>query len=236
MDFDLHKLKITGKPKYKKLSEDYDFFQLFKKLKKNIKPVFFSNHLGEESNISRYHILGFDPKYIITCDKNHLIIFDEKNNSKKIKTKNPYNLLKQYIPSNIISKKYAGGLIGYLGYDCINFFEKNINVKTSNSFEPFKFGVFLDGLVYDQVTGEIFYYFYQDDRFKLIQKIMNDVEKVNEKLICEFLGNSMEKKEHSNAIKNVKEMIVDGLIFQCEVGYKSFYKIEGNTTKIYEKA
>ena len=24
MDFNLHKLKITGKPKYKKLSEDYD--------------------------------------------------------------------------------------------------------------------------------------------------------------------------------------------------------------------
>ena len=32
MDFDLNKLKLTGKPKYKKLSEDYDFFQLFKKL------------------------------------------------------------------------------------------------------------------------------------------------------------------------------------------------------------
>ena len=235
MDFDLNKLKLTGKPNYKKLSEDYDFFQLFKKIEKKYKTCFLFESLGEESNISRYHILGFDPKYIITCDKNHLIILDEINNPKKIKTDNPYNLLKQYIPSNIISKKYAGGLIGYLGYDCINFFEKNINVKTNNSFEPFKFGVFLDGLVYDQVTGEIFYYFYQDDRFKLIKKIMNDVIKVNERLTCEFLGNSMEKKEHSNAIKNVKEMIVDGLIFQCEVGYKSFYKIDGNTTKIYEK-
>ena len=152
MDFDLNKLKLTGKPKYKKLSEDYDFFQLFKKIEKKYKTCFLFESLGEESNISRYHILGFDPKYIITCDKNHLIILDEINNSKKIKTDNPYNLLKQYIPSNIISKKYAGGLIGYLGYDCINFFEKNINVKTNNSFEPFKFGVFLDGLVYDQVT------------------------------------------------------------------------------------
>ena len=36
---------------------------------------------------------------------------------------------------------------------------------------------------------------------------MNDVKKVNEKLTCEFLGNSMEKKEHSNAIKNVKEIL-----------------------------
>ena len=236
MDFSLNNLKIAGKPKYKKLSEDYNFFQLFKKIEKKYKTCFLFESLGEESNISRYHILGFEPKYIITCDKNHLIILDKKNNpTKKIKTKNPYNLLKQYIPTNIISKKYAGGLIGYLGYDCINFFEKNINVKTSNSFEPFKFGFFLDGLVYDQVTGEIFYYFYQEDRFKLIQKIMNDVVEVNENLTCEFLGNSMEKKEHSNAIKNVKDMIVDGLIFQCEVGYKSFYKIEGNTTKIYEQ-
>ncbi len=236
MNSDLLKLKITGKPKYKKLSEDYDFFQLFKKIEKNYKTCFLFESLGEESNISRYHILGFDPKYLVTCDKNHLIIINQKNNiPKKIKTNNPYNLLKQYVPNNIISKKYAGGLIGYLGYDCINFFENNLNVKLNKSFEPFKFGVFLDGLVYDQVTGEIFYYYYEEDRFKVIQKIMNDLEKVNDNLTCEFLRNSMEREEHSSSIKNVKKMIVDGLIFQCEVGFKSFYKINGNTTKIYEK-
>ena len=98
MDFSLNNLKIAGKPKYKKLSEDYNFFQLFKKIEKKYKTCFLFESLGEESNISRYHILGFDPKYIITCDKNHLIILDKKNNpTKKIKTKNPYNLLKKYI-------------------------------------------------------------------------------------------------------------------------------------------
>ena len=236
MKFNLKKLKITGKPKYKKLSENYNFFHLFKKIEKKFKTCFLFESLGEESNISRYHILGFDPNYILTCDKDHLIIIDQqKITTNKIKTDNPYNLLKQFVPTDIISKKYAGGLIGYLGYDCINFFEKKIKVKQNDLFEPFKFGVFLDGLVYDQVTGEIFYYFYQEDRFKLIQKIMNDNNKSDDFLTCEFLGNSMKKNEHSNAIKNVKNMIEDGLIFQCEVGYKSFYKIQGNTTKIYEK-
>ena len=40
MEFDLHNFKITGKPKYKKLSEDYDFFQLFKKIEKKIQNLF----------------------------------------------------------------------------------------------------------------------------------------------------------------------------------------------------
>ena len=58
MEFDLHNLKITGKPKYKKLSEDYDFFQLFEKVEKKYKTCFLFESLGEESNISRYHILS----------------------------------------------------------------------------------------------------------------------------------------------------------------------------------
>ena len=62
------------------------------------------------------------------------------------------------------------------------YFEPSLNIKNNDDFESFKFGVFLDGLVYDQVTGEIFYYYYDEDRFDLIEKILNENFEDNSKL------------------------------------------------------
>ena len=45
----------------------------------------------------------------------------------------------------------------------------------------------------------------------------------------------MTNDEHKQHVQQVKEKIIDGYIFQCEVGFKSFYEVNGDTTKIYEK-
>ncbi|MDA0764673.1 MAG: anthranilate synthase component I family protein, partial [Proteobacteria bacterium] len=105
----------------------------------------------------------------------------------------------------------------------------------NNDFESFKFGVYLDGLVLDQMTGEIFYYYYEDNKIDILRAILNKKDNVNENIECEFIGNSMNKQEHKDAVLNIKKDIKNGLIFQCEVGFKSHYKITGDTTKIYSK-
>ena len=182
----MDKIELIGKPNYKKLTEDYNFFRLFKKIEKKFDTCFLFESLGEESYISRYHILGFDPKYIIYPTHENLIIENKNGKIDKIQCKNPYYKIRDVIPSNIISKKYAGGLIGYLGYDCVNYFEPSLNIKNNDDFESFKFGVFLDGLVYDQVTGEIFYYYYDEDRFDLIEKILNENFEDNSNCLVAF--------------------------------------------------
>ena len=74
----MDKIDLIGKPNYKKLTEDYNFFRLFKKIEKKFDTCFLFESLGEESYISRYHILGFDPKYIIYPTYENLII-ENKN-------------------------------------------------------------------------------------------------------------------------------------------------------------
>ena len=231
------KIIIEGKPKYIKLSDDYNFFSIFKTIEKNFNNCFLFESLGEESNISRFHIIGFEPRYIISSDnKNELLINDTFNNKvENYFCNNPYFTLREIIPQNIISRKYAGGLVGFISYDSINFFEDNLNISKNKNFESFKFGVYLDGLVYDQMTGEIFYYYYEDNKIDILRAILNKKDNVNENLECEFIGNSMNKQEHKDAVLNIKKDIKNGLIFQCEVGFKSHYKITGDTTKIYSK-
>ena len=45
----------------------------------------------------------------------------------------------------------------------------------------------------------------------------------------------MTKDQHKKTVLKIKEDIKNGLIFQCEVGFKSHYEIKGDQTAIYEK-
>ena len=231
------KIIIQGKPKYVKIGDEYDFFQLFIKIEQNFKNCFLFESLGEESNISRYHIVGFNPKYLVYSEQKNQLIIEDTSNGKieKYICDNAYYELRKIIPQNIISRKYAGGLVGFIGYDSINFFEDNLNITKNNNFESFKFGVYLDGLIFDQMTGEVFYYYYEDNKIEILKDILKQTNKFNKNVDCKFIKNSMTKEDHRKAVLKIKEDIKNGLIFQCEVGFKSHYRIKGNLTEIYSK-
>ena len=231
------KIIIQGKPKYVKIGDEYDFFQLFIKIEQNFKNCFLFESLGEESNISRYLIVGFNPKYLVYSEQKDQLIIEDTSNGKieKYICDNAYYELRKIIPQNIISRKYAGGLVGFIGYDSINFFEDNLNITKNNNFESFKFGVYLDGLIFDQMTGEVFYYYYEDNKIEILKDILKQNNKFNKNVDCKFIKNSMTKEDHRKAVLKIKEDIKNGLIFQCEVGFKSHYRIKGNLTEIYSK-
>ena len=231
------KIIIQGKPKYVKIGDEYDFFQLFIKIEQNFNNCFLFESLGEESNISRYHIVGFNPKYLVYSEQKNQLIIEDTSNGKieKYICDNAYYELRKIIPQNIISRKYAGGLVGFIGYDSINFFEDNLNITKNNNFESFKFGVYLDGLIFDQMTGEVFYYYYEDNKIEILKDILKQNNKFNKNVDCKFIKNSMTKEDHRKAVLKIKEDIKNGLIFQCEVGFKSHYRIKGNLTEIYSK-
>lgn len=231
------KIELSGKPTYIKLAEDTSFFELFRKIEQRYDNCFLLESLGEESYISRNHIIGFDPAQIVYAkDAKTLGITDTKTNiTREYPCDNPYFSLREIVPQSIISRRYAGGLVGYLGYDCVNFFEPSLNVRTSEMFEPFKFGVYRDGLAYDQMTGEIFYYYYDTNRIEAIQGLLNEPVAAYGPTRCRALGDSMNREQHEQAVHKVKDDIRAGLVFQCEVGFKSRYQIEGDCMRIYAK-
>ena len=233
----LPKIELPGKPHYIKLAEDYEFFQLFRSIENQYDVCFLLESLGEESYISRHHIIGFDPaQTIFAKDRNTLCVTDNKTGkTEEYECENPYYALREIVPQDIISRRYAGGLIGFLGYDSVNFFETTLDIQTSDAFEPFKFGVYKDGLVYDQMTGEIFYYYYDENRLPEIEKLIHTQPPAYGDITVTSLGDTMTREEHAEAVDKVKQDICAGLIFQCEVGFKTRYKIEGDTLNIYDK-
>lgn len=234
---DLPKIELPGKPKYLKLAEDCDFFQLFCNIERRYRNCFLLESLGEESFVSRHHIIGFDPVKTIYASDRHTLCIEDNRTFKTVGyvSENPYYDLRKIIPQNIISKRYAGGLVGFMGYDSANFFEPTLDIQSSDLFEPFKFGVYLDGLVYDQMTGEVSYYYYDVNRFDEVKTWLNQPAVEYGDTTVKYLGDTMSREQHAEAVMKVKEDICAGLIFQCEVGFKTRYKIKGDTLPIYAK-
>src|SRR5690606_28042254 len=99
----------------------------------------------------RYSIVGFDPVHIISA-REKTLFFDKE----KFEVDNPYFALREIVPQDAFSKFYAGGLIGFMSYEAVNYFEPSLKLSEHKDFGAFKFGVYLDGLVLDKVTGELF--------------------------------------------------------------------------------
>lgn len=234
-------IKIPSKPIRIKLTQDIDFFELFKRIEANFDTCYLLESLGEDSHMSRHHAIGFDPVLTISAiDRETLMIANHRTNEfLEYQSENPYQLLRKITPQHGISREQSGGLVGYLGYDSINFFEPSLTAKAHSDFELFKFGLYLDGLTLDKMTGEIFYFYYptdeQDNRINQVKALLTACAPNYKPPVIEFLGDSMNREEHANAVMKVKEAIKSGRIFQCEVGFKSKYHISGNKMPIYEK-
>ncbi|MDO5769259.1 MAG: anthranilate synthase component I family protein, partial [Psychrobacter sp.] len=70
-------IDIPSKPQRIKLTEDIDFFALFKRIEGQFDTCYLLESLGAESHISRHHAIGFAPVMTITAtDKTTLAITD----------------------------------------------------------------------------------------------------------------------------------------------------------------
>lgn len=228
-------IELPRKPKYVPLDANTDFFTLFKKIEQRFDVCFMLESLGEDSHIARHSVIGFDPQMQIYANGSQLTLMDKQGSQQHYQSDNPYYLLREIIPQDVIARGYVGGLTGYLGYDAINYFEPALKVQASNEFDAFRFGVYEDGLIYDKMTGTIRYFYYRTNRIELVKELINTPLELKPKPTVKELGSSMNKTEHAQAVESVKQDILAGNIFQCEVGFKKWFEIEGDDIQIYEK-
>ncbi|MEI6532448.1 MAG: anthranilate synthase component I family protein [Candidatus Roizmanbacteria bacterium] len=222
-------LRINQKPTYITFAQDLDFYSLFQQIEAVADTCFLLESLGDDNHQSRYSIIGFNPKYIIRAKGINLHI-----NDKLYISKNPYYALRDMMPQQTISRLYAGGLVGYLGYDVVNYFESKIKIKTHDQYDQFNFGVYTDGIIHDKMTNEAIYFYYNENRLSFIKEVMKNKIK-NYQVKVKKIRESMTKEEHAQVVEQVKEHILSGDTFQCQVGLKMEYEISGDTLQIYSK-
>ncbi|MDH5658490.1 MAG: anthranilate synthase component I family protein, partial [Nitrosopumilus sp.] len=127
------------------------------------------------------------------------------------------------------SYRYLGGAVGVVNYDAIRLVE---NIKDShNSPQPLmEFGIYDDGILYDNLHKKLFYFFHDENRFDKL--IMGDG------YFGEFNSSetrpNMDEKKYSEIVNKAKKYIHDGDIFQVVLSRKFAFDVSGDFLTLYK--
>ncbi len=223
------KIQLPRKPQYQALSFQESFSELFRRIEAKYDTAFLLESLGDETYDSRYSVTGFSPRHIFRAVQDKLYLDD-----KEIPTSNPYLTLREYIPQDVLSRHYAGGLVGYLGYDASNYFESALQLSWHPDFPAFEFGFYDDGIIYDKMTGDKTYFYYDRNRLSDIQALLAEPMPAEPAVTVRYLGDSRNREEHKSMVSEALEEILSGNTFQCQIGFTRNYEIHGNPLALYQ--
>lgn len=223
--------KLPAKPTYAAFKTDLDFFELFGRIEAQFDTCFLLESLGEQGYDSRYSVIGFEPDFDFVGRAGQVTI-SHAGNEETIAAENPYYYLREILPKEVLTRNYAGGLVGYLGYDAANFFEPTLGLKDHADFPAYHMGLFTDGLLHDKMTGETTYFYFLTDRRNMILSA-SEKSRAQKATQVESLGQSRTREQHAEMVETAKREIIDGNTFQVQIGFTESYRVSGDWLNIY---
>ena len=204
-------------------------FQIYNKISRNYSHSFLFESLSGPEVLAETSVMGFDPKIIFTgySDKVEII---ENNETTIIETNDPFVELKKLLgKSNDQKYRYLGGAVGVVNYDSIRLVE-NISEENNLSQPIMEFGIYDDGLLYDNVKKKLFYFYHDVNRYD--QLIVSD-DSFDEFNSSEVIPN-MDKEKFSSIVNKAKQYIHDGDIFQVVLSRKFAFDTSGDNLTLYK--
>ncbi|RAP52226.1 MAG: anthranilate synthase component I [Methanosphaera sp. rholeuAM130] len=204
--------------------------ELFKILYDKYDNVFLFESMENDNKLSRYSIIGFDPIAIITAHDSNVTI-KLNDDTLNYQSTNPFLDLKELTNNDFDKKGFCGGLIGYVSYESIKYFE---DVPTYKSVYPdFEFGLYLDCIIYDHIHNSCEYLTVNENRLEQIRE-MNDKKCQKKTLQYKLIEEDFQEEEYTNAVRKAKEHITNGDIFQAVISNPQNLYLEGNKITFYE--
>jgi anthranilate synthase component 1 len=159
------------------------------------------------------------------------------NESKTIQTIDPFTPLRKILADNYTTYhgfRFVGGLVGYFSYDAVRYFESLPNHARDDLRLPdFEFGVYDDGIVFDHVNGQAYYYWYNNNRMKEIERLLPG-RTASEKLIVDERTTNLKEEEFESMVTAAKRYITAGDIFQAVLSKRFEFSFRGDLINFYK--
>ena len=126
--------------------------------------------------------------------------------------------------------RYLGGAVGNIDYDAIRLFE-NIPGKRNLDKPIMEFGIYNDGILYDNKKKQFFYFYYDENRSENILKTEVEFGTFE---ISDIIPN-LNKEKFEKIVNKAKEYVHSGDVFQVVLSRKFSFEGKGDYLKVYEK-
>jgi len=204
-------------------------FQIYNKISRNYSHSFLFESLTGPEVLAETSVMGFDPKIILKGYSDKVEIL-RGGDTETVQTTDPFAELKKLLGrSDDQSYRYLGGAVGVVNYDAIRLIE-NIP-DTHNSPQPLmEFGIYDDGIMYDNLHKKLFYFYHDENRF--------DKLKMNGDTFGDFHSSevtpNMDKEKFSDIVNKAKKLIHAGDIFQVVLSRKFAFENNGDHLTLYK--
>ena len=214
-------------------------FEIYNKISRNYSNTFLFESLTGPEELAETSIMGFDPEFVVKGYYNRVTIQDRNNSIKTISTTEPLNTIKDLVQkTNDQSYRYLGGAVGIINYDAIRLWEKipkdhskNMNDKTIITEPIMEFGIYNDGILFDNKQKKSLYFYYDKNR---VDEIKISESKFDKFTISDIKPNLNEDR-FTKIVDKAKKYIYDGDIFQVVLSRKFSFRADGDYLKVYQK-
>ncbi|MDC0063920.1 anthranilate synthase component I family protein [Candidatus Nitrosopelagicus sp.] len=206
-------------------------FDVYNKISRNYTHSFLFESLEGPDELSETSIMGFDPELVVKGYFNKITIQDRDGKIETIQTDTPLDEIKKLVmKTDDMSYRYLGGAVGNIDYDAIRLFE---NIPGDRDLEKpiMEFGIYHDGILYDNKKKQFFYFYYDEDRKDTIKKTDADMD------IFEMsdINPNLNEDEFENIVKKAKTYVHSGDVFQVVLSRRFSFEGKGDYLRVYEK-
>ena len=206
-------------------------FEIYNKISRNYNYSFIFESLTGPEELSETSLMGFDPNIIVKGYRNKVVLCYKNGTQKTIATDNPFSEIKKLLFQIPDQKyRYLGGAVGIVNYDAIRLWENVPDSHDKKESLLMEFGIYTDGILYDNKEKKAYYFYYDDNRSEQI--------KVSDKAFGKFeiaeISENLNKEKFSELVNKAKEYLYDGDIFQVVLSRKFSFKSQGDLLKVYK--
>ena len=206
-------------------------FEVYNKISRNYRYSFLFESLTGPDELAETSIMGFEPEFIVRGYFDKITIENRDGEIETIETRTPLDEIKKLVKqTDDMTYRYLGGAVGNIDYDAIRLFE-NIPGKRNLDKPIMEFGIYNEGILYDNKKKQFFYFYYDENRSENILKTEVEFGTFE---ISDIIPN-LNKEKFEKIVNKAKEYVHSGDVFQVVLSRKFSFEGKGDYLKVYEK-
>ena len=186
--------------------------------------------------LAQYSFIGFSPSKIIRV-KDGEYTETSDDGSRTVRTEDPLVPLRRILAENFTTYRgfrFVGGVVGYFSYDAVRYIESLPNhAKDHLKLPDLEFGVYDDGIVFDHLTGQAYYYWYNANRIREIEHLLSR-RPASSTVVANEPRTNMKREDFVSIVEKAKRYIKAGDIFQVVLSKRFECTFKGDLINFYK--
>jgi len=210
--------------------------EIFSKLQQHYENAYLLESIEGPQKLAQYSFIGFDPKITIQTTNGKAQITNNQTKQTITQTTNdPLQEIEKLLKTDAAQNsdfRFIGGAVGYISYDAVRYWEKLPKHFPNQGFPDLEMGIYDDGLIFNHIRNETFYYHRQENRLREIQEVLKNPSDSQTLSSTEPKVN-IKKEQFQKAVKKAKEYVTAGDIFQVVLSKRYQFQLKGSLIPFY---